>query len=127
MRKIGFFITIVFISFSCSKNLVPGSTVLNANQLYETIQKNKNIQLVDVRTAEEYAEGHIPGAINLVIRNDVPEYYARLNKNKPVYVYCMSGRRSTLAAEKLVENGFKVYNMTGGITGWRAAGLPEEK
>lgn len=127
MKRIGVFIVLISISLACAKSLVPGFTDLNANQLHEVMQNNKNIQLVDVRTAGEYAEGHIPGAINLEVQNDLPEFYAQLDKKKPVYVYCRSGVRSTAATEKLVENGFKVYNMKSGFLGWEAANLPKEK
>lgn len=77
------------------------------------------VQLVDVRTAQEYAEGYIPGAINLDIqRADFDTQAATLDKSHPVAVYCRSGVRSRRAAERLAEQGFVVYNLDGGITRW---------
>ena len=79
--------------------------------------------LVDVRTAEEYREGAIPGAINI----SVQELSAKLNKipkDKPVIVYCRSGSRSAHAAQSLLAAGYsEVYDL-GGLFEWARQGLP---
>jgi len=89
----------------------------------------KGAQLVDVRTPEEYAEGHLKGAVNMNINSDAFEQQVgKLNKDMPVFVYCRSGGRSARAASKMESMGFrKVYNMDGGITAWDAAGKPVER
>lgn len=85
--------------------------------------------ILDVRTAQEFAEGHLPGAINIphdVVRGDDP----RLKdwKDKPVLVYCRSGRRSGLAADKLEQAGFsRVQKLKGDMPGWVQAGYPVER
>lgn len=88
--------------------------------------KTKPGQLLDVRTAEEYAEGHLKGAINIDVQE--PDFQAevsdRLEKDKPVYVYCRSGKRSLLAGEMLAKDGYNVIDLDGGILGWEKAGLP---
>lgn len=83
-------------------------------------------QLLDVRTSDEFAKGHIEGAINADINlGDFQTQLAKLDKSKPVFVYCLSGGRSSSAAEVLKENGFKeIYNLEGGILAWNAAQLP---
>ena len=90
---------------------------------------NDKVQLVDVRTPEEYAEGHIAGSRNInVFDNDfVEEAEKALDKSKPVAVYCRSGKRSADAAKILAENGFNVTNLEGGILAWKEDHLPISK
>lgn len=85
-----------------------------------------NVVLLDVRTAEEFAEGHLEGALNIDINNDdfVEEAKKRIAKEKKVAVYCRSGRRSANAAEKLTEYGYKVVNLIGGIMEWQKQKMP---
>ncbi len=76
--------------------------------------------LLDVRTDEEYAEGHLEGAI-LIPHNQVQKRYQELNADtgQEIIVYCRSGRRSSLATRILLERGFTdVKNMGGGILAW---------
>ncbi len=89
----------------------------------------KGAQLVDVRTPEEYADGHLKGSVNININSgDFEQKLGKLNKDVPVFVYCRSGGRSARAASKMESMGFKkVYNMDGGITAWGAAGKPVEQ
>ena len=85
------------------------------------------VQLVDVRTPEEYAEQHINGAINIDVYEDsfIEQCKARLDKDRPVAVYCRSGKRSANAAGQLRKAGFKcVLNLDGGITAWLDAAKP---
>lgn len=90
---------------------------------------NKDIQLLDVRTPEEYQQGHLHNAM-LANWNDKQEFNRRvdaLDKNKPVYVYCLSGGRSTQAKKALEQKGFNnVIELKGGISAWRLADKPEE-
>lgn len=101
---------------------------LSSDQFEEMIQ-DKNIQLVDVRTVAEYSDGHIPGSININVLDDNFGAAAEeiLQKDRPVAVYCKSGRRSRNAANILVEKGFKVYNLDKGIQGWQELGKEIEK
>ncbi len=90
---------------------------------------NDNVQLVDVRTPEEYADGHIKGAknINVFDQDFIEEATTELDKSRPVAVYCRSGKRSADAAQKLSVNGFQVTNLEGGILAWEAKDQPIEK
>jgi thioredoxin len=85
-------------------------------------------QLVDVRTPAEYGDKHLKGAMNADINSTVFEHQLKtLDRNKPLYLYCLSGGRSGRAASWAAENGFKeVYNLEGGILAWNNAGLPTE-
>ena len=77
------------------------------------------MQLVDVRTPQEYAAGHIPGAINIDVRGtDFDTNVAKLKKTKPVAVYCKGGKRSKMAANKLVGKGFMVFELDKGFDNW---------
>lgn len=93
---------------------------------FETAIRGANVQLVDVRTAGEYGQGHIGHAINIDVQSSdfQKEATALLSKEKPTYVYCRSGHRSMMAAEQLEKAGFKVVNLSGGIMGWEDAGKP---
>lgn len=92
------------------------------------LQSLKNVQLIDVRTPEEYNEGHLKGSTNFNLNgSDFESNINTLDKNKPVMVYCLGGGRSAEAAEILASKGFtEIYNMQGGIMKWNAANKPVE-
>ncbi|WP_312557261.1 rhodanese-like domain-containing protein [Empedobacter brevis] len=78
------------------------------NQASEVNLKNKKNILLDVRTPEEFAEGHVPGAINIDVKNSSFEKeIQKLDPKKNYYIYCKSGVRAKLATEKMQEKGFK--------------------
>jgi hydroxyacylglutathione hydrolase len=82
---------------------------------------------LDVRTPKEYANGHVPGAINIPVQ-ELQQRLAEVPKNKRVYVYCESGRRSGRASEMLMEAGItNIENVPESMGGWRRAGYPIEK
>jgi rhodanese-related sulfurtransferase len=98
--------------------------VLTSEEFAKGINAVGDIQLVDVRTPEEVAEGTIAGAINFDFRADgFEEKLDVLDKSKPVYVFCRSGGRSANAASIMKEMGFtRIYDLDGGITAWKAEG-----
>lgn len=91
--------------------------------------KNKEIQLVDVRTPDEYADGHIKNAKNINFFDDnFADQMSKLDKSKEIYVYCRSGKRSGKASKQLEEMGFtKVYDLQGGFLNWQKNNLEVEK
>jgi rhodanese-related sulfurtransferase len=95
---------------------------------FEKKLAGEGVQLVDVRTAEEYKEGHLKNAVNIDIRSaGFTEKVSTLDKNKPVLVYCLAGSRSASAANKMADMGFtEIYNLDGGIMSWTKAGKPTE-
>ena len=118
--------------FCCYLLLVHNACVQSQTVDVETFQKgleNKNAQFLDVRSAEEFASGHIKGAMLAPIQ-DGEEFNRRINaldKKKPVFVYCLSGGRSKRASSILREKGFtEVNELEGGITAWRAEGKEVE-
>ena len=82
--------------------------------------------LLDVRTAEEYAEGHIKGAVLIPVQ-ELEQRISEVPKDKQVYVYCRSGVRSARASNMLVKAGYtRIENVQGGFTAWEDAGYPVE-
>ena len=99
-----------------------------ADEFEEAITANR-VQLVDARTAGEYAEGHIGNAVNIDVQQSdfLEQAKASLNKKERVYVYCRSGKRSMMAAGILKKDGFDVVNLIGGIMDWESQGKPIQK
>jgi phage shock protein E len=98
--------------------------VINSEDFSKRISAVGDIQLIDVRTPEEVAEGTIAGAINFDFRADgFEENLKVLDKSKAVYVFCRSGGRSANAASIMKDLGFsEIYDLEGGITAWKAEG-----
>jgi rhodanese-related sulfurtransferase len=79
---------------------------------------NKDVVVLDVRTPEEYQEGHIPNAI-LIPLQELENKLNELDKKEHYLVVCRSGNRSAQASEVLTSNSFaNIYNMTGGMNNW---------
>jgi thioredoxin len=111
--------------FSCTAQT---KNKLTANEFEKEITTKENIQILDVRTPKEFFEGHIKNALQ-ADWNDKAEFERRLafvDKNKPVYVYCLAGGRSAAAADKMRTAGYTVYELNGGTNAWRAASKPLE-
>jgi thioredoxin len=119
-------IALIILMSACSQSQSQ-STNLSANSFADKIKELPNETVLDVRTPEEYAKGHIADAKNINWKDaDFASRVEQMDKSKPVFVYCLSGIRSAAAAKKMREMGFKeVYEMDGGIMKWRAANLPE--
>lgn len=87
---------------------------------------DSNVVVLDVRTASEFAEGHLERAINIDYHQSdfVEKAKATLPLDKKIAVYCRSGRRSAGAAGKLGDEGYKLVNLKGGIIAWKEANRP---
>ena len=95
-------------------------TILDKTTFNEAIQAGP-VQLVDVRTPEEYQAGFIKDAVNIDFFDEAnfTTKFEKFDKDKPIYVYCRSGNRSQKAAAKLVAMGFKeIYDLKGGYMNW---------
>ena len=103
------------------------ATTLSAKE-FRLVVNNPNTQLLDVRTAGEFQGGHIANALqaNWNDQNEFENRTQHLDKNKTVYVYCQAGGRSAAAQAYLMNKGFKVINLEGGISNWKMNGLPVE-
>lgn len=93
---------------------------------FEKLIAQPDVQLLDVRTAEEYAQGHIAGAMLADVKLDNFEQSAasQLDTARTVAVYCRSGKRSADAASRLSQRGYKVVNLLGGIMAWQEQDKP---
>ena len=91
----------------------------------QTILHSEDVQLIDVRTPEEYSDGHIENSQNIDFKSPTfGEDILVLDKSKPVVVYCRSGKRSRNSSKILMKAGFaKVYDLEGGILEWKEKGL----
>jgi len=117
--------------FSCLLAMLGIGTACNtANNMdvneFAKVMDQYDAELLDVRTPEEYAQGHIPGAINVDVNleNFADSVLTLLRPRRPVAVYCRSGRRSANAADLLMKKGCRVFNLSGGIRAWEKAGKP---
>lgn len=90
---------------------------------FAEVMTQKDVRLIDVRTAEEYAEGHLFGAENIDVKDTLFAERIKGVEGK-VAVYCRGGHRSLKAAEQLAAGGCTVYNLDGGILAWQKAGKP---
>jgi rhodanese-related sulfurtransferase len=116
-------IRLLFFLLLSKASLAQHQSVLPVNEFEKAIQV-KTVQLIDVRTPEEFKEGYIKGAVNADWQNEAQfaGQVKKLDKTKPVYLYCLSGVRSGKAAGWLAANGFtEVINLEGGIKAWKAA------
>jgi hydroxyacylglutathione hydrolase len=100
--------------------------LVSAKELHDRVTGTSNLVLVDVRAPLEFADGHIDGAVNIPAP-DLRTRHTELDPDKPTFVVCSSGNRSSLAASILKQHGFKeVHNVAGGMTGYSAAGYVKE-
>jgi rhodanese-related sulfurtransferase len=125
MKKLAILSTVLFITLlSCKKSEEPKITVITPEEMQSFLDVD-NVQLIDVRSQEEFDKGHIKGAQNIDFFS--PTFFediSKLDKDKPVYLYCNSGKRSANCAEKMIEIGFvKIYDLEGGISKWKHEGL----
>lgn len=130
MNYIAYFLLILLLAFF----LLTGAALqtqsrLSPEEFDAGLKTGKAIQLIDVRTQEEYQEAHIPLALNidyymLNFRNKI----SKLDKTQPVFVYCYKGNRSARAATILAKMGFTmVFELKSGFLAWQKAGLEIKK
>jgi rhodanese-related sulfurtransferase len=101
----------------------PETDVVSTAQALE----EQTAQVVDVREADEWADGHIAGAIHIPL-GDLGASVGELDPSRPVITLCAAGVRSLYAAEALIGAGFgEVASMAGGMVAWEQAGLPVER
>ncbi len=103
------------------------NNVLDVAQFEQKLTE-PNTVLIDVRTPQEFNEGHIAGAINMdFYGNNFEAQINSIDKSKTVLVYCKSGNRSGKAVSIMVKQNFKnIFDLSGGITNWMASGKPIE-
>ena len=116
--KIKYLLTILALSILMSCQAQNDFISVDIKEFKIEIAKS-DVQLVDVRTVKEYSEGHIPGAMNIDVNApDFEEKIKVLDKKENVAIYCRSGRRSKMAANKLAAAGYKVIELNTGFLSW---------
>lgn len=127
MKRLMGIITMLCSLFGCSAQ-TEGFKSLTVKEYAKAIEDTAIVRL-DVRTAEEFAEGHIAKTLNIdVLKNDFEsKTVAMLPKNHIIAVNCRSGKRSKNAARILVKNGFKVIELDGGYNDWVKNRMPVTK
>lgn len=128
MRKITLLLimSFSFLNLFCQNN---DFKILSVNE-FSVFISDPEVTVVDVRTAEEHANGYIPGTdFNIDVLEDGYESQVKekLPKDKPVAVYCRSGNRSKKAARILVDNGYEVVELGSGFNGWASSGRDIER
>lgn len=121
MFRISVLFLYLLIFISCTSQEV----VYSPKEFSEKISQEKAKNLVDVRTPDEFKEGHIKGAINIDWNSaNFESELNKLDRKNPLFLYCLSGGRSGNAIRKAKEMGFeKIYGLTGGTMAWRAEKL----
>lgn len=119
-------IILIFIAMDLNAQSVTPVTSTDAAKL---LTADKKWVVLDVRTPAEFNMGHIKGAINIdVNRSDAVVQYNKLNKNAKYLVICRTRNRSGVVVDYMAQQGFKtIYQITDGMAGWTANGLPVEK
>ncbi len=103
------------------------SPITQEQLLQRQAQRPDQLFLLDVRTPEEYAEGHVPGAVNLT-HDQLASRLAEVPKDKDVVLYCRSGRRAAVAADVLAAHGYThLSHLEGDMAAWTENGRPVEK
>jgi thioredoxin 1 len=127
MKNAFIFISLIFCLESCTT--AQQSNTITPTAFHQLLTEAASAQLVDVRTPEEFREKSLSNSINIDYNNeDFLNHIALLDKDKPTFVYCLSGGRSSAALNILSEKGFKeVYELKGGIMSWERENLPIEK
>ena len=125
MKKLALFIAPLLVLLSACGGSSVKVNNLNADAFASDI-KNPGVVVLDVRTAGEFAAGHIENAINIDVESgSFDAEIAKLDKTVEYAVYCHSGRRSAIAADKMTKSGFeKITNLEGGIIAWQAVNYP---
>jgi rhodanese-related sulfurtransferase len=128
--KLAFLLAFLLIGItSFAQTAVKDSINVISIEEFEKMSGKKKNMVVDVRTPEEVAAGHLAGSVNInFLGEGFQEEITKLNKNKTYLLYCKSGNRTRKAADQMQKAGFKhVYMLEGGITAWNEAGKPVEK
>jgi rhodanese-related sulfurtransferase len=118
MNKILFFLLFPILIFSQE---IDSFYELVSYDIYKNKISTKDALVFDVRTTEEFNLGHIKGSINIDFYDEklFVYFFQKINKTKPIYIYCRSGNRSKKSSEILKKIGFvKVYDLLGGYKNW---------
>lgn len=119
-RLFAWLLTLIGMTTACGQQHYENKNV----EGFDSLIADTSVVVLDVRTAEEFAESHLPNAINIDVKQEkfMEKAKALLPVDRTIAVYCRSGRRSAQAASQLAEEGYKCVNLLGGILAWKALG-----
>ena len=122
MKKIFALLSMLGLTTACAQANYENTEVKG----FAELMNDPNVVVLDVRTADEFAEGHLEGALNIdQAQNDfIEKVKETLTTDRTIAVYCRSGRRSASAAGRLAAEGYKAVNLKGGIIAWKEAKMP---
>lgn len=118
--KLTLLVFVTVLGISCNTKSQSQSDAITVLTPTEFKEKLVNQTIIDIRTPEEFSEGHIDGAINInYFDSNFMDQIAKYDKNQPLFIYCRSGNRTTSASKKVADFGFKeIYDLEGGILYW---------
>lgn len=109
------FMLLIGVSTACTAKQ-PAQVKLDVQQAVEKMNKSKKFIIVDVRTAKEYYDGHVENAVLMPMQEmDTMAEKILPNKKQTIFLYCRTGRRSNIVAQKLIESGYKSVYDIGGV------------
>ncbi len=116
----------IFIGICMGCGNKPKVTLLDPQEFQTAVKNDSDAVILDVRTPEEYADGHLTDAVNIdfLNRSVFNKALETLDTQQHYYIYCRSGRRSADAAKEMTAKGFKVTDMKGGYLAWEKDSLP---
>jgi rhodanese-related sulfurtransferase len=135
-RYLKFVVGLILVMYACSpsekkeNDAADNQTVvLDPLEFKSILEKTPEAVLIDVRTPEETADGVIEGAVNIDFQSaNFTEQISALDKEKPTFVYCLSGKRSGDAVKQMESTGFKhIYTLKDGLRNWKDQGLGTTK
>lgn len=118
--KLTILLFVAVLGISCNTKSHSQTDSISVISPTEFKEKSANNKIIDVRTPQEFSEGHIEGAVNINFFDDTfLEQISKYKKDEPVFIYCKSGNRSGQASKKISDLGFKqIFDLEGGILSW---------
>ncbi|MDF1516881.1 MAG: rhodanese-like domain-containing protein [Lutibacter sp.] len=118
--KISILLLVIVLGISCNTKSQSQSDVIKVLTPTEFKEKSANQTIIDIRTPEEFSQGHIKGAVNInYFDSNFMDQIAKYDKNQSIFIYCRSGNRTSAASKKAADFGFKeIYDLEGGILYW---------
>jgi rhodanese-related sulfurtransferase len=118
--KLSILLLVTVLGISCNTKSQSQSDAIKVLTPTEFKEKAVNQTIIDIRTPQEFSEGHIEGAINInYYDSNFMDQMAKYDKNQPIFIYCRSGNRTSSASKKAADFGFtQIYDLEGGILYW---------
>jgi phage shock protein E len=118
--KLMLFVLVTVLEISCDTKSQSQSEAIKVLTPTEFKEKSANQTIIDIRTPQEFNQGHIEGAVNInFYDSNFIDQIAKYDKNQPIFIYCRSGNRTSPASRKMADFGFtQINDLEGGILYW---------